>query len=98
MTAIFKNPEQAARFTEIGTTERDLTDMLGGDYDVIPALAGAMVLCRAVDVDLPYNVHFLGRHYSGPILIVGRGEGNCPVNLPRNLQKILLMALGGGKK
>ena len=75
-----------------------LSELIGGAYEVIPALAGAMVLCRAVDMDLPENCHFLGRRYRGDILIVGRGEQDEPTDIPRHLLKILPLALGGEKK
>ena len=86
-------PELVSCEKNIGT----LSDLIGGAYESIPALAGAMVLCRAVDMDLEDNCHFLGRRYKGDILVVGRGEQDEPTDIPRYLLKILPLALGGGK-
>lgn len=97
MRAIIKRPGEKARAIEVGGNVNELAQAIGGAYETIPALAGAMILCRALDMDLPDNFHFLGRHYKGSILIVGRGAGDMPVDIPGNLAKIIPLALGGRK-
>lgn len=98
MTVILKRAGEKPKTVECERTLTALSELIGGAYECIPTLAGAMVLCRAVDMDLPDNCHFLGRHYKGDILIVGRGEYDEPTDIPRHLMKILPLALGGGKK
>ena len=97
MTAILKRAGHGPEMVELAGTERAMQEQLGGEYEAIPALAGAMVLCRVDDAQLPDNCHFLGRHYRGDILIVGRGEHDSVRDIPRHLVKILPLALGGGK-
>lgn len=95
MIAILKRVGEGAETVECDGSIAELSELIGGAYEVIPALAGAMVLCRAVDMDLPENCHFLGRRYRGDILVVGRGEHDEPRDIPRHLVKIIPLALGG---
>ena len=97
MIAILKRAGHGPEMVGLAGTEIDLREQMGGEYEAIPALAGAMVLCRVDDAQLPDNCHFLGRHYRGDILLVGRNEHNEPTDIPRHLMKILPLALGGGK-
>ena len=71
---------------------------MGGSYDSIPALFGAMALCRKDDTGLPFNCHFLGRYFYGNMMIVGRGKGDEICELPEHLQKIIGLALKEGKR
>ena len=98
MTVILKRAGHGPEMIEQDGDEKALREQLGGEYEAIPALAGAMVLCRVDDMELPDNCHFLGRHYRGDILVVGRGERDRATDIPRHLVKILPLALGGGKK
>ena len=98
MIAILKRAGENPETVRCGNSIAELSELIGGAYEAIPALAGAMVLCRAVDMDLTDNCHFLGRHYKGDILLVGRNEHNEPTDIPRHLMKILPLALGGGKQ
>jgi hypothetical protein len=98
MTVILKRAGSGPEMIETKATIKSLRELLGGEYESIPALAGAMVLCREKDAELPDNCHFLGRHYKGDILIVGRGKNDCATDIPKHLVKILPLALGGGKK
>lgn len=98
MIVILKRAGSGPEMIETKGSIRILRELLGGEYETIPALSGAMVLCREEDSDLPDNCHFLGRHYRGDIIIAGRGKNDRATDIPKPLVKILPLALGGGKK
>lgn len=98
MKAILKRPGQQPELKEIGNSREELIELLGGAYVITPALFGAMVFSRNEDHGLEYNCHFLSQYFYGPVLVVGRGEGDKPCDLPLHLHKILLMALREGKR
>ena len=98
MKAILKEPGKEPVLTEIGETKADLHKAVGGDYETVPALFGAMALCRGADEGPDFNCHFMGRYYYGNVLIVGRGLGDQPTDVPEHLRKILLMALREAKR
>lgn len=93
MIAVFKAPAQAPQLIKIAGSKEDIRKKLGGDFEAFPVLKGAMILCRKEDPSLPYNVHFMGDRYCGPVLLVGRGEDDAPVDLRPQLQTMLTTVL-----
>lgn len=98
MIAILKRAGKEPETVQCEQNTTALENLIGGAYESIGVLAGAMVLCRAENTDLPENCQFLGKKFRGDILIVGRGQNNEPTNIPPHLLKIIPLALGGGKK
>lgn len=93
MKAIYKAPGRAPELIDIGSTAASLRKKLGGEFHAFAVLKGAMILCRKEDPSLPYNVHFMGDSWHGPILLVGRGEGDGFVDLTPQLQTMLTTVL-----
>lgn len=98
MKVVYKKPGERAQLITAPGTAQGLRRVLGGEFETIPALKGCMVLCLAKDEGEAYNVDFLGARYCGPIMIVGRGEHNRPVELSEQLQRVVLKALGGDRR
>lgn len=99
MKAIYKAPGRAPELIDIGSTTASLSKKLGGEFNAFPILKGAMILCRKAGNDLPYNIHFMGDIWRGPVLLTGRGEKNSFEDLTPQMQKMLIMVLsqkGGG--
>lgn len=93
MKAIYKAPGRALELIDIGSTATSLRKKLGGEFHAYPILKGAMILCRKAGDDLPYNIHFMGDSWHGPILLVGRGEGDSFIDLTPQLQTMLTTVL-----
>lgn len=98
MKAILKKPGEEPKLVEIGFGNEVLTEIIGGEFDTAPALFGGMVLSRIRQEGLPFNCHFLSRHFYGNILVVGRDNGDKTCDLPGHLHKILMMALREAKR
>ena len=92
MTAVFKEPGRFPTVVELPRTKAAAEKKLGGKYQAYPCLRGAMILCREDDAALPFNIHFMGDVYRGPILMLGR-DGDKPVDLSEQLCRTLLKAL-----
>ena len=93
MKAIYKAPGRAPELIDIGSTAASLRKKLGGEFHAFAVLKGAMILCRKDDPALPYNVHFMGDSWHGPILLVGRGEGDSFIDLTPQMQTMLTTVL-----
>lgn len=93
MIVIYKAPARAPEIIRIDGSKESIREKLGGDFEAFPVLKGAMILCRKEDPALPYNVHFMGDCYRGPILLVGRGEKDAPTDLTTQLQVMLSTVL-----
>ena len=93
MTTIFKAPGRSPDLIQIEPNPTAIRKKLGGDYEAVPVLKGAMLLCRKDDRTLPFNVHLMGGTYGGPILLVGRGLDDAMVDLKPQLQIMLTMVL-----
>ena len=98
MKAILKRPGEEPELVEIGFGKEVLTEIIGGEYDTVPALFGGMVLCHKKQDGLPFCCHFLSRYFYGNILVVGRDKGDKPGDLPEHLRRILMMALREAKR
>lgn len=93
MTAIYKAPGRAPELIQIEGNATALRKKLGGEYDAFPVLKGAMILCLKEDSSLSYNIHFMGDSWHGPVLLLGRGEGDSFVDLTPQLQTMLTTVL-----
>lgn len=93
MKAIYKAPGRAPELIDIGSTAASLRKKLGGEFNAFPVLKGAMILCRKTGDDLPYNIHFMGDSWHGPILLAGRGAGDSFVDLTPQMQTMLTTVL-----
>ena len=98
MKAIYKAPGRHPELINIGSTAASLREKLGGEFLAYPVLKGAMVLCRKEDPSLPYNVHFMGDSWHGPILLTGRGDGDSFIDLTPQLQTMLTTVLSQKEK
>lgn len=93
MIAVFKAPGRPPELVRVEGTADSLGKKLGGRFDAFPVLKGAMILCRKDDPSLPYNIHFMGDSWHGPVLLTGRGEGDSFVDLTPQLQTMLTTVL-----
>lgn len=93
MKAVYKAPGRAPELIDIGSYAASLRKKLGGEYAAFPVLRGAMILRLKDDSEQPYNVHFMGDSWHGPILLIGRGEGDSFVDLTPPLQMMLTTVL-----
>lgn len=93
MIAVFKAPGRFPELVRIEGTRDALSKKLGGEFNAFPVLKGAMILCRKDDPSLPYNIHFMGDSWHGPVLLTGRGDGDSFVDLTPQLQTMLTTVL-----
>lgn len=93
MTAIYKEPGRAPELIRIPDDKETIRKKLGGDFEMLPLLRGALILCRKEDPSLPFNVHIMGGRYCGPVLFTGRSETDTPVDLSPQLQVMLTKVL-----
>lgn len=93
MTAIYKAPGRAPELIQVGDNAIALRKKLGGEFNAFPILKSAMILCLKEDSSLPYNIHFMGDSWHGPLLLTGRGEGDKFVDLTPQLQSMLVSVL-----
>lgn len=93
MIAVFKAPGRPPELIRVDGTSEAFSKKLGGKFDAFPVLKGAMILCRKDDPSLPYNIHFMGDSWHGPVILIGRGEGDNFVDLTPQLQTMLTTVL-----
>ena len=93
MIAVFKAPGLPPELVRIDGDKKSIHNQLGGDFEAFPALKGAMILHRKNGPDLPYNIHFMGDSWHGPVLLVGRGEDDSATSLTPQLQTMLSTVL-----
>lgn len=76
MLAIIKQPGEPAKRIEIENTLEALQKAVGGYIETVTILEDVTLICNEEGrlMELPYNMEFLGIHFVGPVLVVGRAE------------------------
>ena len=93
MIVVFKSPGCAPELIKLDSSTDAIRKKLGGPYQISQVLKGAVILSRSDQQGIPYNVHFMGDNWHGPIILAGRGEGNVPTDLTPQLQSMLVSVL-----
>lgn len=76
MLAIIKQPGKPAKRIDIDNTLEALQKAVGGYIETVTLFEDVTLICNEEGrlMDLPYNMEFLGIHFVGPVLVVGRAE------------------------
>ena len=76
MLAIIKQPGEPAKRIDIDNTLEALQKAVGGYIETVTLFEDVALICNEEGrlIDLPYNMEFLGIHFVGPVLVVGRAE------------------------
>lgn len=76
MLAIIKQPGEPAKRIDIDNTLQALQKAVGGYIETVTLFEDVTLICNEEGrlMDLPYNMEFLGIHFVGPLLVVGRIE------------------------
>lgn len=76
MLAIIKHPGEPAKRINIDNTLEALQKAVGGYIETVTLFEGVTLICNEEGrlMDLSYNMEFLGIHFVGPVLVVGRAE------------------------
>lgn len=76
MLAIIKQPGKPAKRIDIDNTLEALQKAVGGYIETVTLFEDITLICNEEGrlMDLPYNMEFLGIHFVGPVLVVGRAE------------------------
>ena len=76
MLAIIKHPGEPAKRIEIDNTLQALQKAVGGYIETVTIFPEFTLICNEEGrlMELPYNMEFLGIHFVGPVLAVGRIE------------------------
>ena len=76
MLAIIKQPGEPAKRINIDNTLKALQKAVGGYIETVTLFEDVTLICNEEGrlMELPYNMEFLGIHFVGPVLAVGRAE------------------------
>lgn len=76
MLAVIKHPGEPAKQIEIDKTLEALQKAVGGYIETVTLFEDVILICNEEGrlMNLPYNMEFLGVHFVGPVLVVGRAE------------------------
>ena len=76
MLAIIKQPGEPAKRIDIDNTLQALQKAVGGYIETVTLFEDITLICNEEGrlMGLPYNMEFLGIHFVGPVLAVGRIE------------------------
>lgn len=76
MLAIIKQPGEPAKRIDIDNTLQALQKAVGGYIETVTLFENVTLICNEEGrlMGLPHNMEFLGIHFVGPVLAVGRIE------------------------
>lgn len=76
MLAIIKQPGESAKRIDIDNTLQAFQKAVGGYVETVTLFEDVTLICNEEGrlIGLPYNMEFLGIHFVGSVLAVGRIE------------------------
>jgi hypothetical protein len=98
MNVVYKAPGQKPEIIDIPNTLEALQEKVGGPIETVSFATDACVVCNEEGriLELPYNAHFCGVSFVGPILFVGI-NGEEFTGLSENAARLIMLSIGGGK-